>query len=161
MGGWMLGWSKLEIRLCSFQLELELGLGLSLAITRHTTGAKGCNFVTNFDLFQSMYAFFSFYWRERAAGNDEVATIFLRIFFSFFSPFFFPVFPPSQPFLIDGVLGSKNLFSKSCLEHPKLGIDQTPAAICGSPGGQFGFCRRWGIAGSVALQAVSECQQCC
>ena len=131
MGGWMLGWSKLEIRLCSFQLELELGLGLSLAITRHTTGAKGCNFVTNFDLFQSMYAFFSFYWRERAAfqwsafgrstaGNDEVATIFIRIFFSFFPPFFSPFFfPPSRPFLIEGVLGSKNLFSKSCLERPK------------------------------------------
>ena len=26
---------------------------------------------------------------------------------------------PSQPFLIDGVLGLKNLFSKSCLECPK------------------------------------------
>ena len=96
----MLGWSKLEIRLCSFQLELELGLGLSLAITRHTTGAKGCNFVTNFDLFQSMYAFFSFYWRERAAfqrsafgrstaGNDVVATIQSFLCFLFFPPLLF------------------------------------------------------------------------
>ena len=32
----------------------------------------------------------------------------------------FPVFfPQSRPFLIEGVLGSKNLFSESCLERPK------------------------------------------
>ena len=65
-------------------------------------------------------------WRERAAfqrsafgrstaGYDVVATIFIRLFF--FPPVF-PV-PPSRPFLIEGVLGSKNLFSKSCLERPK------------------------------------------
>ena len=63
------------------------------------------------------------FWRERAAfqrlafgqstaGNDVVATIFII-------PFFFSPFPPSRPFLIGGVLGSKNLFSKSCLERPK------------------------------------------
>ena len=45
------------------------------------------------------------------------------LFSSVFSFFFFPVFsppffPPSLPFLI-GVLGSKNLFSESCLECPK------------------------------------------
>ena len=62
-------------------------------------------------------------WRERAAfqrsafgrstaGNDVVATIFIRIFFFFFPPFFFR-FSPSRPFLIEGVLGSKNLFSES------------------------------------------------
>ena len=61
------------------------------------------------------------YWRERAAfqrsafgqstaGNDVVATIFIRLFF-FFSSFFPPIFPPLRPFLIEGVLGSKNLFS--------------------------------------------------
>ena len=66
------------------------------------------------------------FWRERAAfqqsafgrstaGNDVVATIFIRIFSCFFSP----PFPPSRPFLIEGVLGSKNLFSESCLERPK------------------------------------------
>ena len=65
-------------------------------------------------------------WREHAvfqrsafggstAGNDVVATIFIRLFL-FFPRFFFP---PSQPFLIERVLGSKNLFSKSCLERPK------------------------------------------
>ena len=34
---------------------------------------------------------------------------------------FFPsrFFPPSRPFLIEGGLGSKNLFSESCLECPK------------------------------------------
>ena len=58
-------------------------------------------------------------WRERAAfqrsafgrstaGNDVVATIFICVFF--------PV-PPSRPFLIKGVRGSKNLLSKSCFEH--------------------------------------------
>ena len=73
---------------------------------------------------------FCLYWRERAAfqrsafgrstaGNDVVATIFIRIFFFFFFPFFPPVFSPSRPFLIEGVLGSKNLFSESCLERPK------------------------------------------
>ena len=67
---------------------------------------------------------FEFFWHERAAfqrsafgrstaGNDVVATIFIRLFI-FFSPF-----PPSQPFLIEGVVGSKNLFSESCLECPK------------------------------------------
>ena len=66
------------------------------------------------------------YWRERAAfqrsafgrstaGNDVVATIFIFIFFLFFL-----FFPPSRPFLIEGVLGSKNLFSESCLERPKI-----------------------------------------
>ena len=47
-------------------------------------------------------------------GNDVVATIFIRLIFSFFSVFF----SPSRPFLIEGVLGSKNLFCKSCLECP-------------------------------------------
>ena len=66
------------------------------------------------------------FWRERAvfqrsafgrstASNDVVATISICLFF-FFSPVFFS---PSRPFLIEGVLGSKNLFSESCLECPK------------------------------------------
>ena len=46
--------------------------------------------------------------RRSTTGNDVVATIIISLFFS-----------PSQPFLIEGVLGSKNLFSKSCLEYPK------------------------------------------
>ena len=60
-------------------------------------------------------------WRERAAfqwsafgrstaGNDVVA-----LFSSVFPRFS----PPSRSFLIEGVLGSKNLFSESCLESPK------------------------------------------
>ena len=63
------------------------------------------------------------FWRARAAfqwlafgrptaGNDVVATIFIRLFLFFFFPFF-PFFSPSRPFLIEGVLGSKNLFSES------------------------------------------------
>ena len=65
-------------------------------------------------------------WHERAvfqqsafgrstAGNVVVATIFIIRFF-FFSVFFSP---PSRPFLIEGVLGSKNLFSESWLERPQ------------------------------------------
>ena len=47
--------------------------------------------------------------RRSTAGNDVVATIFIRLFF--FPPVFF--LSPSRPFLIEGVLGSKNLFSES------------------------------------------------
>ena len=36
-----------------------------------------------------------------------------------FFPSIFFRFPPSLPFFIEGVLGSKNLFSESCLECPK------------------------------------------
>ena len=60
--------------------------------------------------------------------------------FSFFPPFF--LFPPSRPFLIEAVLGSKNLFCESCLECPQT---RTPrpfwikwAVRC---------CRRCGFAG--------------
>ena len=71
---------------------------------------------------------FSF-WHERVAfqwsafgrstaGNDVVATKNNILFFSFFL-FSFLFFSPSSTFLIEGVLGSKNLFSKSCLECPK------------------------------------------
>ena len=69
------------------------------------------------------------FWHERAAfqrsafgrstaGNDVVANISISLFSSFFSRFSH-FFPPSRPFLIEGVLGSKNLFSESCLERPK------------------------------------------
>ena len=49
------------------------------------------------------------FWHERSA---LVATKNIFIFFSFFS-FFSRFFSPSSPFLIEGVLGSKNLFSES------------------------------------------------
>ena len=61
------------------------------------------------------------YWHERAAfqrsafgrltaGNDVVAIIIISLFF------FFPVFfPQSQPFLIEGVLGSKKLIQRKLL----------------------------------------------
>ena len=52
----------------------------------------------------------------RLLANDVVAPIFISLFFPFFPVF--PV-PPSRPFLIEGVVGSKNLFSESCLEWPK------------------------------------------
>ena len=41
---------------------------------------------------------------------------FFLCFFPVFSP---PFFSPLRPFLIEGVLGSKNLFSESYLERPK------------------------------------------
>ena len=47
----------------------------------------------------------------RSTGNDVVATINVIIFFLFFLFFFFS--SPSSTFLIEGVLGSKNLFSES------------------------------------------------
>ena len=65
-------------------------------------------------------------WHERAAfqrlafgrliaGNDVVATILISVFLrSLFSSSLLPL-----PFLIEGVLGSKNLFSESWPERPK------------------------------------------
>ena len=60
---------------------------------------------------------------------------------------------PSQPFLIEGVLGSKNLFSESCLERPK-----PRGRHLSRPRPPF-----WGplvtildFSGGAALQAVSE-----
>ena len=66
-----------------------------------------------------------------------VATISAVIFFSFS-----PCVTPSLSFLIDGVLRSKNLFSKSCSEyHIYLGYTsfRLPSAFLGRPGDHFGF----------------------
>ena len=77
------------------------------------------------NVFTSTVVFLAWlYWHERAAfqrlafgrstaGNDVVATK-NNIFF-----FFFLFFSPLSTFLIEGVLGSKNLFSESCLDRPK------------------------------------------
>ena len=46
---------------------------------------------------------------SRSTGNNVVATISANVIFS---PVFPPVYP-SRPFLIEGELGSKNLFNKS------------------------------------------------
>ena len=73
------------------------------------------------------YMWSTIYWHERSAlqsitvrrstGNDNSGLLFSPLFFfHFFFQFFFH--SPSQPFLIEGVLGSKNLFSKSCLKWP-------------------------------------------
>ena len=99
------------------------------------------------------------FWHERSAlqsvavrrstGNDVSGHYFRHYFLLFFFHFFF-FSPPSRPFLIEGVLVSKNLFSESCLKWPiTLGWTpfQTPSAILGPPGGHFGFCRRCGVAG--------------
>ena len=85
---------------------------------------------TCFFTFLCTYPYLFLFWHEHAAFqrsafrrstacNDVVATIFIRLFFFFsiFSPRFFPL---SRPSLIEGVLGSKNLFSESCLERPKI-----------------------------------------
>ena len=60
-----------------------------------------------------------------------------------------PVFfsPPLRPFLIEGVLWSKNLFCESCLECPKT-----------SPRRQFWgpLAAIWDFAGGAALQAVRK-----
>ena len=47
-------------------------------------------------------------WRSGHYFHPYFLLLFSRFFFS-----------PSRPFLIEGVLGSKNLFSESCLECPK------------------------------------------
>ena len=68
------------------------------------------------------------FWHERSAlqsvavrrstGNDVSGHYFHHYLFILFFPpfffffFFFPFFSPSQPFLIEGGLGSKNLFSE-------------------------------------------------
>ena len=60
------------------------------------------------------------------AGNDVAATILISLFLRS---------PPLLPFLIEGVLGSKNLFSESCLERPKT-LGQTlpdPVRHFGAP----------------------------
>ena len=87
------------------------------------------------------------YWHERAAfrlsiaGNDVLATTLISLFFSALR-----FFPPLLSFLIEGVLGSKNLFSENCLEC--LGVDTFPGHV-----GHFGApWRPFRI-----LQAVSEC----
>ena len=63
-------------------------------------------------------------------------------------------FSPLSTFLIEGVLGSKNLFCKSYLEYPKT-QGQTPfqtlSAILGPPGGHFGFCRLCDVAGDEGV----------
>ena len=49
-------------------------------------------------------------WQWRSGNYFHQSFLFSR---------FFPISPLSRPFLIEGVLGSKNLFGKSCLERPK------------------------------------------
>ena len=65
---------------------------------------------------------------RRSTGNDVSGHYFHHYFFPLF-------FSPSSPFLIEGVLGSKNLFSESDSKC------QTPSDIFWSPGAHFGFCR--------------------
>ena len=90
------------------------------------------------------------FWHERAvlqrsafgqwtAGNEVVANILISLFSTF-------LHSSLLPFLIEGVLGSKNLFSESWPERPKSSgytPFQTPSAILGPPGGHFGFQLKW------------------
>ena len=59
---------------------------------------------------------------SRSPSGSRLATTLVDRYFHhyFLFPFFFPFFFhfPSRPFLIEGVLGSKNLFSESCLKWP-------------------------------------------
>ena len=86
---------------------------------------------------------------RRLTGNDVSGHYKRHYFLSFFS-FFFLFFSPSSTFLIEGVLGSKNLFCESCLKCPKTQGQtpfQTPSAILGP------------LAGGAALQAVRRCRR--
>ena len=55
---------------------------------------------------------------EPRRSGDQLATMLVATIFIiiFFFPFFFS--PPLSPFLIEGVLGSKNLFSESGSKWP-------------------------------------------
>ena len=87
-------------------------------------------------------------WHERSAlqsvtirwsnGNNISVNIFFPLLF--FSSSLFPLFYPSRHSLIEGVLGSKNLFSESDWERP---ITKVVAIL--------------DFAGSAVLQAVNEC----
>ena len=68
--------------------------------------------------------------------------------------------PPLSTFLIEGVLGSKYLSSKSWWERPKTWIPfQTPSTILRPNSSHFGFCRRCHIAGGAALQVMRHCRR--
>ena len=78
----------------------------------------------------------------RQLTGTTIVDYYFHYSFPLLLPFFFS--SPSQPFLIEGVLGSKNLFCESGREHPKTkGFTpfQPPSAILGPPGGHFGFLR--------------------
>ena len=53
-------------------------------------------------------------WQWCSGHYFHMSFLFFPVFFTPFFPF-----PPSRPFLLEGVLGSKNLFCESCLERPK------------------------------------------
>ena len=112
------------------------------------------------------------YWHNRSvfqrsafgrstAGNDVVATFFI----SLFSALRFP-----SPLSISAVTYShrrsariKKLIQQKLFRTLKnLGETpfQTPSDILGHPGSHFGFCRRCGIAGGAAMQAVRLCRRC-
>ena len=56
---------------------------------------------------------------SRSPLGGRLATTLVDRYFHHYFPFFFPhFFSPSRPFLIEGVLGSKNLFSESCVKWP-------------------------------------------
>ena len=74
------------------------------------------------------------YWHElsalqsvtvrRSTGNNTSGPLFSPLF-SIFSTFF----SSSQPFLIEEVLGSKNLVSESRREHKNLGVNHFPDPV--------------------------------
>ena len=49
---------------------------------------------------------------------NVLCLLFAGLFYCYFLLFFSFFFSPSSTFLIEGVLGSKNLFSESCLKWP-------------------------------------------
>ena len=117
---------KVKYDLRYLGVQLSSNLSFSIRIENTVSASRGRKVMLT--LLKSLAQPKLDYWRMRAAfqrtafgrstaGNDVVATIFIRLFF--FSPRIFSRFPLSRPFLIEGVLGSKNLFSESCLERPK------------------------------------------
>ena len=121
-------WHIQENILVLFPTRSEL---FSCSFAPHPTTTNFCSFLLDFSTLPQVisasqrfgYVVLEHFWNVTrtwilsTAGNNVVATIFISLFF--FVPVFLFPFPPSRPFLIEGVLGSKNLFSKSCLECPQ------------------------------------------
>ena len=90
-------------------------------------------------------------WQWRSGHyTHQSFPFFLPIFSPFFLPFFSPFFSPSRPFLTEGVLGSKSLFSKSCLDN-----FPDPVGHFGAPWRPFWILQTW-----IGLSSAPACFIC-
>ena len=100
--------------------------------------------MTLVDLYFHYSFIFFFVWHKGQRSGARLANTLVDCYFHHFFYFLVSFFSPSSTFLIEGVLGLKNLLSKSWRERPKnLAVDHFPdlSAILRHPGGHFGFLR--------------------